>query len=301
MNKTQRILKHLKKEQGQRPLHLLGITLSAVVVLSSAKLAHAAKPMETHPQTIQYDVYAGGIHALKSDLNIKLDRKNERYDLSLTAKTYGLLGKMAPWKGTFETVGWKKGNGYNPEQHKATTTWRGEDEIKAYSYNKDGSFKSYAVTDDKNKGQPRKVDSKLTQGTSDVLTATLSVMQNIAATGKCTGSTDVFDGKRRFKLIFKEKGKVNLTSSRWNVYEGEAVECTAEVKPVAGKWHEKPRGWMSIQEQGRERGTMPTVWFAKIKEGEPAVPVKVRVKTSYGTLFMHMTKYQSGNKVLKHK
>jgi len=53
---------------------------------------------------------------------------------------------------------------------------------------------------------------------------------------------------------------------------------------------------MSIQEQGRERGTMPTVWFAKVQEGQVAVPVKVRVKTDYGTLFMHLTDYQSAGK-----
>ena len=101
--------------------------------------------------------------------------------------------------------------------------------------------------------------------------------------------------------MFKEKGTVELKASRWNVYEGSAIECTAEVQPIAGKWHEKPRGWMSIQEQGRERGTIPTVWFAKITEGQPAVPVKVRVKTSYGTLFMHMTKYETAGNMLSLK
>ena len=80
---------------------------------------------------------------------------------------------------------------------------------------------------------------------------------------------------------------------------GPAVACTVEVKPIAGKWHEKPRGWMSIQEQGREKGTMPTVWFAQMAAGEPAVPVKIRVKTEYGALFMHLTSYQGAGHTLK--
>lgn len=247
-------------------------------------------------QRVQYDVYAGGIHALQSNLNVDTQGK-KRYSLALTAKTYGLLGKMAPWHGKFESHGWQ-GKKYMPERHQSTAVWRGEEEIKKYSYGKDGSFKSYSIKDDENDGSPRKVDDELTQGTSDALTATLNTMRAIAETGKCEGTTEVFDGKRRFKLIFKEKKQVELEASRWNVYSGPAVECSAEVQPMMGKWHEKPRGWMSIQEQGRERGTMPTVWFAKMKEGEPAIPVKVRVKTSYGTLFMHMTKYNSAGKVL---
>lgn len=55
---------------------------------------------------------------------------------------------------------------------------------------------------------------------------------------------------------------------------------------------------MSIQEQGRERSTMPTIWFAKMAEGEPAVPVKIRVKTEYGALIMHLTHYKGAGKTL---
>lgn len=276
---------------------IASVVLGACLFASPVHAQEAAQATKSK-QHIQYDVYAGGIHALKSNLNIVLTDK-ERYDVDLTAKTYGLLGKMAPWEGKFESHGWSTKAGMKPEVHQATTTWRGDEEIKKYSYNKDGSFKSYVITDDENDGKVKKVAAELTQNTSDVLTATLNVMQSMATNSKCEGSEEVFDGKRRFKMIFKEKKAVKLEDSRWNAYAGDAVECTVEVKPVAGKWHEKPRGWMSIQEQGRDQGTMPTVWFANIKEGEPAVPVKVRVKTSYGTLFMHMTKYTAQGKSLK--
>ncbi len=245
---------------------------------------------------MQYDVYAGGIHALQANLEMGFPKKN-RYTTFLKAKTYGLLGKLAPWSGTFESHGWQ-GSPNKPELHKSTATWRGEDEIKEYSYKKDGSFKEYRIIDNENDGTPQKVEDKLTQGTTDILTSTLNTMQMIAANNKCEGTSEIFDGKRRFKMIFKHKDDVVLESSKWNVYSGPAVQCTVEVQPVAGEWHKKPRGWLSIQEQGRERGTMPTVWFAKLDDDKPAVPVKVRVKTDYGTLFMHMTKYDDGSNAL---
>lgn len=258
--------------------------------------SYAKEPLKKGQQLVQYDVYAGGIHALKSNLDVNV-KGNKRYSLALTAKTYGLLGKLAPWEGKFESYGWKDKT-FKPELHQSTAIWREEKEIKKYSYNKDGSFKSYSIKDDENDGSSKQVDDKLTQGTSDVLTATLNTMQAITKTGKCEGATEVFDGKRRFKMIFKEKKQVELEATRWNLYSGPAIECSVEVQPIAGAWYKKPRGWMSIQEQGRERGTMPTVWFAKMAEGEPAIPVKVRVKTSYGTLFMHMTKYETSKKIL---
>ncbi len=255
-----------------------------------------AQTLPNGQQQAQYDVYAGGVHALKANLDID-QSVPDKYSLSLEAKTYGLLGKMAPWEGKFESTGWR-GKIDQPSEHKATTTWRKSEEIKTYKYNKDGSFAQYTIKDKSNDGKPKKVDPKLVEQTTDVLTATLNTMKKIGETGQCSGEKDVFDGKRRYTLVFKQKKQVYLDSSRWNVYKGLAVECTAEVKPIAGKWREKPRGWMSIQEQGREKGTLPTIWFAKVSEGQPAVPVKVRVKTAYGTLFMHMTSYRDGNKHL---
>jgi hypothetical protein len=252
---------------------------------------------KNNTQKMQYDVYAGGIHALKASLNIDQSKKN-RYEISLAAQTFGLLGRLAPWQGLFKSKGWDTSKGFVPELHQSVAIWRKEEEIKKYHYKKNGKFAGYSLKDDSNDGSLKKVDNKLTQGTSDVLTATLNTMQSIVAHNKCEGSTEVFDGKRRFEMIFKEKRKVELTASRWNVYSGPAIECSVEVAPVAGKWREKPRGWMSIQEQGRERGTMPTVWFAQMEEGQVAIPIKVKVKTSYGTLFMHLTHYETaGQKI----
>ncbi len=245
-------------------------------------------------QKLRYDVYAGGIHALQADLDIDLSKKG-RYSLELSAQTYGLLGKLAPWDGTFESHGWT-GKPNKTETHVSSTTWRDELEVKKYSYRKNGTFKEFRIEEDGKKTEIKKVDKKLTKGTSDSLTATLNMMQFVANGGECEGTTEVFDGKRRYKMVFKQKREVTLKKSRWNVYEGKALECTVEVQPIAGKWHKKPRGWMSIQEQGRKRGTMPTIWMAKMVEGQPAVPVKVRVKTSYGTLFMHMTQFESADK-----
>lgn len=243
-----------------------------------------------------YDVYAGGFHVVAANLDIDLT-KSGHYDLELGAHTRGFLGKLAPWKGVFETHGWS-GKSLQPEMHRSITTWRDEEEIQTYLYNKDGSFKDYSVKEHNKPLESPPRDKILTENSTDVLTGTLEVMEKLSAGGKCTGSSEVFDGKRRYRMIFKEQKRVELQASKYNVYAGPAVECTVEVEPVAGKWHEKPRGWMSIQEQGRKQGTMPTIWMAQVDEGQPAVPVKIRVKTEFGVLFMHLTSYQNGQKQL---
>lgn len=249
-------------------------------------------------QVMNYDVYAGGFHVVSADLTVDLTKKNA-YGLRLGAYTHGLLGKLAPWKGVFETNGNYKTKieTAKPFMHSSNTMWRDEKEIVEFVYNKDGSFKEHRIFNDKEKGkQPPLPD--LSSESTDVLSSTFLVMDKISKDGKCEGKDKIFDGARSYHLVFNQVGEEILKASKMNVYEGPAIKCTVEVRPIAGKWHEKPRGWMSIQEQGRERGTMPTVWMAKMKDGQPAVPVKILVKTQYGALFMHLTNYQAGDKKL---
>ncbi len=262
--------------------HYLVFIYSVCTFLIMGSPAHAQK------QTLVYDVYAGGVRVVEAMMDI--DMEKERYNIAFSAYTKGILGKLVPWKGTFESHGWvNEGGALSPKLHKSTTTWRGEEEILEYEFAKNGDFVGYFVTDEYSDRGKREVDPVLSDDTIDVLTATLSVFNQVGNGKQCAGEAEIFDGKRRFKQIFSPGGQDTLQASKYNIYEGEAAMCTVEVQPVAGKWSEKPRGWMSIQEQGRDKGTMPTVWTASVIEGQPAVPVKVKIKTDHGTMFMHLT------------
>ena len=285
--------KALVGEKSRSPAYIINTSLAIL-----ALLLLLISPAKANEQTLTYEVYAGGIHAVQATLLIKTD-KNNQYDLILDAKTRGFLGKLVPWEGTFESHGRiEDKTAFKPDMHKSTTGWEEDIDIKEYLYNRDGTFKSLKITDEYSKNEKRDVSQELTDHTIDALTATLQVLNDYYETNKCEGSAEVFDGKRRFEQKFKHVKNTTLESSTYNIYAGDAAECTVEVTPVAGEWHKKPRGWMSIQEQGRERGTMPTVWLGKIAKNAPAIPVKIRVKTAYGTLFMHLAEYQNEGQII---
>lgn len=274
----------------------------AAVAFSMAAIepaAAASRPFDF--QRMNFDVYAGGIHAVQANMDLDY-REKGRYAMKFSAQTRGILGSLAPWEGTFESKGWALSNGRRvPQLHESIAMWRDEKEVKSYNYTKNGGFKDIVTLYTHKKPKTKVPDKALTKGTTDALSATILVMEQVSDGGKCEGERDVFDGKRRYTLIFKHSRFVMLEKTRYNAYSGLAVECTVEVKPVAGAWHKKPRGWLSIQEQGRKRGMMPTVWLAQVTENAVAVPVRVRVKTAYGTLFMHMTRYESGDTILTTK
>lgn len=266
-----------------------------IVVLAFTPAKAFAQEQAENIQTMVYEVYAGGIHAVQAKLTVDLSDE-DRYDLNLFAKTRGLLGKLAPWHGTFSTNGWRDEDTLQPELHKSVTTWKEEEETKEYKYNRDGSFNELVIKDYQKKPQIKKPEAELTDKSFDTLTAALMTLKAVASGEQCDQKAPVFDGKRRFNQVFNFLETEDLKQTKYNIYEGPSIKCTVEVEPDGGQWHKKPRGWLSIQEQGRERGTMPTMWIANITPDMPAVPVKIFVKTAYGNLFMHLAEYNANGK-----
>lgn len=243
-------------------------------------------------QQMAYEVYGGGINAVSATMTIE-DDKAGQYQIDFSAYTRGLLGRLAPWRGSFESAGWRDGDGFvMPRLHRSIAVWRGEEDRKEYHYDRNGNFLSYAETEN---GQvnDKDPDPALTRKTTDVMSATFNALHRVAMGQGCGGSAEIFDGSRRFTLFFRHDGDEDLKASRYNIYHGPAQRCIAEIEKGPGRWHKKPRGWISIQEQGRQRGGLPTIWFATITPGQPAIPVKVRVNSDYGAMFMHLTAYQT--------
>lgn len=269
----------------------------ASLALFTASLAAGAQAQGQEsrqaPQVLTYDVYASGFHVVEARLHIRFPEK-DTYFISLDAHTRGFLGSIVPWEGRFETHGWDTDGRFHPRLHKSTATWKDETDIKEYNYTREGGFRDLVITEHGKEPKQKDLEAEIVADTTDTLSMALNVMRRVASGETCDKSEDVFDGKRRFAQIFKFEKEEQLSRSRYNIYEGPAQRCVVEVQPISGEWHEKPRGWMSIQEQGRERGTMPTVWIAEIAEDIPAVPVKILVRTAYGALVMHLTSYVSG-------
>lgn len=247
-------------------------------------LTPALKAKEPLIHDYSYAVYAGGFYVLDADLT--LTQLDDRYDIHLYTKTHGLLDRIVPWVGIFETKGKIENGQRQVVEHKSTATFRGETNIKSYAYKPDGSFEQLTLTDHDKGQEPvtraSDVKPELADGSTDILTAMLSMMRSDQP---CDDRADVFDGKRRFEIVFRKLSETTLMSSKYNSYGGPASVCEVEIFPKGGKWHKKPRGWMSIQEQGREKGQLPRLWVAEIDDMH--VPVKILVKTNYGNFLMH--------------
>jgi hypothetical protein len=260
-------------------------------------VAQAAAPAQVSSaagaQSLRYEVYGGGIKALTADLNVTRP-DSESYRVAVASQTSGLARFLSKWHGTMKTQGAEAPDGTEkPATHEAVSVWTDNTQIKRIAYDQKGHLKDVSIIDGGQETAPAAA-SQLADQTVDLLTATLQLMDTVTENGTCNSSSEVFDGKRRFRLEFSQAGTENLKASRYNMYEGPAVRCEIKVVPLAGDWYEKLKGWMAFSEYGQEAGTLPVVWLAPVTPGGPAVPVKLSAKTRYGTFLAHLKDYHAG-------
>lgn len=264
-------------------MRFLFLALCLVMALPASA---AEKNRESFEAT--YAMYTGGFDVVEIDGFFK--RTADKYEMEMLAYTKGLLGSLAPWKGELVSKGkvTKKG-GYTPAHHRFSSWWRQKEERTTFSYDANGKFKSMELIEDNGKVNNDPIDPELTAGTKDMLTALAVMLDHLKKTGSCSVSVPSFDGKRKFNMVFKDTGDAEIKASRYSIFSGKARTCTIEIEPVKGLWHEKPRGWMTIQEQSKAGKKLPKLWIAKPADDLPAVPVRFDVFTKYGNIVMHLT------------
>jgi hypothetical protein len=116
----------------------------------------------------------------------------------------------------------------------------------------------------------------LQQSTIDPMTATLQALFS-----ECRGSLPVFDGRRRYDLMFTDVGLADVPRARGAMYSGPARRCRADIKPLAGFWRPD-----SLHD---ERPSRMEYWIASPRPELPPVPVYLELSSPRGILKIHLT------------
>lgn len=266
------------------------IIYSVLWLIMSVNATFAAPLLgSTQKFSVSYAMYAGGFRAL--DMTLGYDFKPKTYRITMSAKPYGVIGQFLPWAGDYITNGQIKNHTLIPERHKKISRWREDMDQDSFVY-KNGALVSLdriSINNSVKREYPVNPDKALHENAVDILTGALKVLSIVNDNKPCNGAPVIFDGKRRYKLSFTDKGEEELTSSKYNAFSGNAHVCEVEMIPLAG-FNGKARGYYKIQEDARAKGQLPRVWLAPLWENGPYMPVKMLVKSDYGAVLLHLQK-----------
>lgn len=250
--------------------------LSIVAGLAGLLGVGASTASRAETLTLSYLVAWG--HVTLAEAEVSYRQSGSRYHLVGSGRTRGLLDLLFSWRGRAETEGVVKAGGRQSLVHQHEGTSKKKTRWTRVAWN--GA--APPETEARPPADPAKVTpvpAASTRGTSDPFTVLLSVLDRLAATGRCDAEAKVWDGRRRYDLSVTHLGVEDLAADRPWAYEGEAIRCALDYERIGGFWREAP-GWRDPDDDAPIRRV---IWAAEIAP-DRWVLVRAEMETRYGTV-----------------
>ena len=256
----------------------------SAMVLGAAAAPHAAEA--TDPVEMTYEVYFGGFHIVSA--RAALNRSTAAYTLTADANSRGMLDFFFTWQGQTQTQGRFVEGEAVPRAHKNFGIWNGEERIVEVSYDGEGAVEDVLVEPPPDLEEVNGLPEDAEIGTVDPLSVIAQLSEAMTRGGECSGTFNVFDGKRRYDLTVTDRGTEIFEPNDYSVFQGAAQACEIDFTVLGGDRKEKSK----YAETARNR----VVYVGRPLEEAPAIPVRLRIETAYGVLLAHLTSVSAGGK-----
>ena len=274
---------------GARSLsrRMRALALAVLTGPAVASPAQSASPITPSPVQASYTASWAGFSIVTLDASLELGA--EAYRVVATMRTAGLLatfvrgeqitlveGRVQPQASPLALL---------PARFSMEGRWRGTPRRVALRWT-DGQPEVLALIP-ANQEERDPVPPELQRGTVDTLTALAALVRQAASSNRCEGTAQVFDGRRRSDFTATTDGMDRLEPTRWSGFSGPALRCRFEGRQIAGFWKEQDRDEAARPRAGR-------AWFASPAPGLPVIPVRIEAESSWGTVYVHMTRAAPG-------
>ncbi len=217
-------------------------------------------------------------HVTLAEAEVTYSQTDSRYQLTGEGRTRGLLEFLFSWRGRAETEGERRQEGRRPLVHQHEGTWNESTRWTRVDWNGAAPPRTEARPPP-DPEQVTPVAEAAVRGTRDPLTVILSVLDRLAATGRCEAEAKVWDGRRRYDITLTHLGEDTLIADRPWTYAGSAIGCALDFERIGGFWRDRPD-----DRDGNETAALRRViWAAEIAPGRWAL-VRAEVETRYGTV-----------------
>jgi hypothetical protein len=116
------------------------------------------------------------------------------------------------------------------------------------------------------------------------MTGLLRVSHAVARGGACAQRVPVFDGRRRYDLLFSDLGARELTPSDYSLYAGPAQLCRIRQERIGG---------FEVNADDKDRADEGTVWIAAVLPDTLPIPVRIEFQSSWGRSILHLVEIRA--------
>ncbi|MDG1401878.1 MAG: DUF3108 domain-containing protein [Candidatus Binatia bacterium] len=262
-----------------------GISKSLGLVLLTGLLATgtpeaAENPARAPKVVLEYELHWRFLHILTFTSTSRLDTAGT-YRMETEAETVGVIDTFFPWKARSEAWGQVRGARLRPEEYHSRSHFRGEVQEVDVAYEANGpkvAIRGEILSD----GDRAPVPTIQQRGTLDPLTAVAELSRSLTEGGRCQGRWPVFDGLRRYDLLYEDLGPTTIPPSDNDPWVGEGRLCRVRFDLKGGQW----RG----EDRPEEDPSRVFVWLQTHSPELGPIPVRFRVEAERGALDVHLAK-----------
>lgn len=242
--------------------------LILILSLCWVKSAHAFSVMH------EFDVFVGKFNASRTNFSYYLS--DEEYSVKSNVKTYGMFDTIYPFQAIYSTTGKIiKKEELQTISYKYSAKSRFNRRTKELVYSDEG-VPVYRLSSKNDKEKKSEINQDIdTKGTTDLQTVIAELVLQYNRFRFCDARMEVFDGKRRFDVVFKDEGEDTLAANKYSKFEGVATKCSMYIDNLGSK------GGDLLWEISSDK----PVYFWIMEQGEKKRPFIARIQineTKYG-------------------
>ena len=259
----------------------LGAALGAALIggLFAAQPGQAASGGDSGPNStwLAYDVYAGGLKAMRAELAVDIGEAD--YRLQLDAYFQGFIAKFFSLDFTVTAAGALSEGRLAPRDYEMNSVWQKDKERRIAMSVEGGEVTRLDIEPEDRRPTTEAVSPEQRAGALDPISALLWPIAMLLQNQACEGETEVFDGRKLFALRLEQQESVTLRPTGYSPFGGEAQVCHLFIEQTAGPKKERSR--QRIPEYIR-------VYLAPLSEDGPPLPLRLEADNRLGRIILHL-------------
>ena len=201
-----------------------------IMVLSIAYLSMASNALAF---SVKHELFVtiGMFDASSTSFEYGFDKN--KYHLISDVKTSGFFDTMYPFNATYTTSGNIVKNKFQATTYKYTSQSRSSKRSREIVFdNKGNPIASIGLKDGK-ENKKEITETFPDKDASDLQTVFAMMAKQYSSLGFCEGRLAIFDGKRRFDVIFQDDGESTLEESPLSPFKGKAHKCLMTIDKLS--------------------------------------------------------------------
>lgn len=204
-----------------------------------------------------FTVILGPFNASRTSFTYNL--APESYQIESTVRTAGVFDNLYPFRADYMTSGSINNGKLQTRRYYYRSKSRFNRRSKELVYD-DNGIPVYRISTKNDKEKKVAIEpSSEHNGTTDLQTVFAELSKQYNEVKFCDSRMQVFDGKRRFDVIFKDEGQEELTANQYSQLSGQASKCSMYIDKLNSKdddllWEltsERPIYFWILEQQGR--------------------------------------------------